>query len=87
MHGRAGGDIDYDGASGPVDLDESGEVVGPYEIWALEPQSGGGYAFQREVYIDARTIPDVLATFGIPAGGTIADLIATCSIPPPESCP
>ncbi len=33
---RSGGDIDYDGASGPVDFTTEGETVSPYEVWALD---------------------------------------------------
>ena len=28
-----GDDINYEGAAGPVDFDENGDVVGPIEIW------------------------------------------------------
>ena len=33
---RAGEDIDYDGASGPVDVDEVGNVAGNYELWRYD---------------------------------------------------
>jgi branched-chain amino acid transport system substrate-binding protein len=33
---RAGEDIDYVGASGEVDFDEHGDVIGPYFIWKVE---------------------------------------------------
>lgn len=33
---RAGEDIDYVGASGEVDFDTNGDVVGPYLIWKIE---------------------------------------------------
>lgn len=33
---RAGEDIDYVGASGEVDFDDNGDVVGPYLIWKVE---------------------------------------------------
>lgn len=33
---RAGRDIDYVGASGPVDFDDFGDVLGPYAIWRIE---------------------------------------------------
>jgi branched-chain amino acid transport system substrate-binding protein len=32
---RAGGDVDFEGASGPVDLDAQGDVVAPYDIWKV----------------------------------------------------
>ncbi len=35
---REGQDIDYQGASGPVDLDANGDVVAPYHLWRV---SGG----------------------------------------------
>ena len=31
-----GDDINYEGAAGPVDFDENGDVVGPIEIWKVE---------------------------------------------------
>ncbi len=84
---RAGGDVDYDGASGPVDLDGSSEVIGPYEIWEVRPQAGGGFAFERVVYIDARNLGAVLSTFGLGAGATVSELVAACAIPPANVCP
>ncbi|MGA9521122.1 MAG: ABC transporter substrate-binding protein [Myxococcaceae bacterium] len=33
---KAGQDIDYDGASGPVDFDEAGDVSAPYDIWQVK---------------------------------------------------
>lgn len=36
---REGSDIDYAGASGPVDLDSHGNVVSDYEIWRYEASS------------------------------------------------
>lgn len=33
---RSGGDVDYDGAGGPVDFTTEGETVSPYEVWALD---------------------------------------------------
>jgi len=32
---RAGQDVNYEGASGPVDLDANGDVVAPYDIWKV----------------------------------------------------
>lgn len=33
---KSGVDVDYDGASGPVDLDQNGEPVAPYDIWKVQ---------------------------------------------------
>ncbi|MCL1467416.1 ABC transporter substrate-binding protein [Argonema galeatum] len=33
---RQGKDINYQGASGNVDIDESGDVVGSYDVWAVK---------------------------------------------------
>ena len=32
----SGQDINYEGASGPVDFDENGDVSGPIEVWTVE---------------------------------------------------
>ncbi len=34
---REGKDINYQGASGNVDIDENGDVVGVYDVWRVEP--------------------------------------------------
>ncbi len=34
---RQGEDINYQGASGNVDLDENGDVVGVYDVWTVKP--------------------------------------------------
>ncbi|MCY7331560.1 MAG: ABC transporter substrate-binding protein [Pseudanabaena sp. CAN_BIN31] len=34
---KAGTDIDYQGASGNVDLDEYGDVKGSYDVWEVQP--------------------------------------------------
>jgi neutral amino acid transport system substrate-binding protein len=34
---KAGKDINYQGASGNVDIDENGDVVGVYDVWKVEP--------------------------------------------------
>jgi neutral amino acid transport system substrate-binding protein len=34
---KAGEDINYQGASGNVDLDENGDVVGSYDVWTVKP--------------------------------------------------
>ena len=35
---RNGEDINYQGASGNVDIDENGDVVGSYDVWTVEPE-------------------------------------------------
>jgi neutral amino acid transport system substrate-binding protein len=35
---ESGQDIDYQGASGSVNLDENGDVVGSYDIWSVNDQ-------------------------------------------------
>lgn len=34
---REGKDINYQGASGNVDIDENGDVVGSYDVWTVKP--------------------------------------------------
>lgn len=34
---RKGQDINYQGASGNVDIDQNGDVIGSYDVWAVEP--------------------------------------------------
>lgn len=36
LEAAAAGDVDYAGASGPVDFDENGDVAGPVEVWRIE---------------------------------------------------
>jgi len=83
---RNGGDVDYDGASGPVDFKDDGEVDGPYEIWQVAPDGAGGFGFERAFYIDARNIPAVLETFGVTEGGGFSELEEGCTIQVPGSC-
>lgn len=52
---RGGDDIDYDGASGPVDFDAVGEAIGPYEVWKIAP-SADTFVFEQQLYIDAKQI-------------------------------
>ena len=35
---RKGEDINYQGASGNVDIDENGDVVGSYDVWKVNPE-------------------------------------------------
>ena len=37
---HAGTDIDYEGASGPVDFDTNGDVIGAYDIWGVDHTTG-----------------------------------------------
>jgi ABC-type branched-subunit amino acid transport system substrate-binding protein len=52
---QRGNDIDYDGASGPFDLDAAGEPIGPYEVWQIVP-SADSYEFEQTLFIDAKQI-------------------------------
>jgi branched-chain amino acid transport system substrate-binding protein len=46
---QAGEDIDYQGASGPIDMDEAGDTTaGVYDVWGFE---GGGIETAGEVEI------------------------------------
>ena len=47
---RRGYEVDYDGASGPVDFDSSGQTIGAYEIWCVAPD---GQNFDQLRYFDA----------------------------------
>ncbi|MDJ0747292.1 MAG: ABC transporter substrate-binding protein [Xenococcaceae cyanobacterium MO_167.B27] len=37
---RQGEDINYQGASGDVDIDSNGDVVGSYDVWRVNPDGG-----------------------------------------------
>lgn len=50
---RTGTDINYDGAAGPVDLDDEGNVRGDYELWQYEMGTG----FTTIATIRAEDIP------------------------------
>jgi ABC-type branched-subunit amino acid transport system substrate-binding protein len=50
---RAGDNVDYEGASGPVNLDDTGNVISNYEIWRYD--SGMG-AFVTDLVIQASEI-------------------------------
>ncbi|MEM9188186.1 MAG: ABC transporter substrate-binding protein [Myxococcota bacterium] len=52
---RSGRDVNYDGASGPVDFDASGNVVSNYEIWRYDANAN---AFTRDEVIQASTLTD-----------------------------
>jgi ABC-type branched-subunit amino acid transport system substrate-binding protein len=55
-----GNEIDFDGASGPFDLDSAGEPIGPYEVWRIVPTSDS-YEFEQRLYIDAKKIASLRA--------------------------
>lgn len=51
------GDVDYDGASGPIDVDEMGDVIAPYEMWEVQ-DNGGVLSFGSIQYAEAREVAD-----------------------------
>lgn len=55
---RRGNDVDYDGASGPLDLDATGEALGPYEVWRIAPDAAS-YKFEQQLYIDAAQLAEL----------------------------
>jgi branched-chain amino acid transport system substrate-binding protein len=52
---RRGYDIDYDGASGPVDFDADGETIGPYEVWEIASDQGQ-YTYHQMLFLDAKQL-------------------------------
>jgi neutral amino acid transport system substrate-binding protein len=50
---KAGEDINYQGASGNVDLDDRGDVVGSYDVWTVKPE--GALAVIDKVEPEAST--------------------------------
>jgi hypothetical protein len=52
----SGGDVDYDGASGPCDFDPNGEAIGPYEVWQLHADNLGHRSFERTVFLEAQAL-------------------------------
>ena len=48
---REGQEINYQGASGNVDIDENGDVLGVYDVW--EVQSDGKLNVIQQVLPDA----------------------------------
>jgi ABC-type branched-subunit amino acid transport system substrate-binding protein len=50
---RAGEDVDYEGASGPVNLDDSGNVISNYEIWRWDAMAN---MFVTDLVIQASEI-------------------------------
>lgn len=49
------GDVDYDGASGPIDFDETGEVVAPFQVWELT-RNNGNWSFSSSLYVEAKQV-------------------------------
>lgn len=52
---RTGGDVDYDGAAGPVDFDADGETVSPYEVWEAR-YANSTWSFAQVQYMEARDL-------------------------------
>jgi ABC-type branched-subunit amino acid transport system substrate-binding protein len=50
-----GDDVDYDGAAGPVDFDDDGEAIGPYEVWRIT-ENAGTREFEQLEYLDAQDL-------------------------------
>lgn len=50
---RSGGDIDYDGAGGPVNFDTNGETISPYEVWAIDLANE---SFTQDQYIEVEDL-------------------------------
>ena len=50
-----GQDVDYDGASGPVDFDDAGETVSPFEIWKVT-RTGSDMVIEQHLYLQAEEI-------------------------------
>ena len=59
---RSGSDVDYDGASGPVDFDDAGEVLAPYEVWEITTDSAtptpDDWTFEQVEYIETDELHD-----------------------------
>lgn len=47
---RDGKDINYQGASGTVDLNEDGDVTGSYDVWGIEPD--GTLKIQSQIQVE-----------------------------------
>jgi ABC-type branched-subunit amino acid transport system substrate-binding protein len=58
---RRGNDVDYDGASGPCDLDTNGEAIGPYEVWQVATDPSTTYKFDQALFLDAKQIAHLQA--------------------------
>jgi neutral amino acid transport system substrate-binding protein len=58
---RRGNDVDYDGASGPCDLDANGEAIGPYEVWRVATDPATTYKFDQALFLDAKQIQHLQA--------------------------
>ncbi len=51
---NSGGDVDYDGASGPCNFDVDGEAIGPYEVWRIDEDPNTHVkSFSRAQFLEA----------------------------------
>jgi ABC-type branched-subunit amino acid transport system substrate-binding protein len=53
---RSGAPVNYNGASGATDFDDSGDVVNDFEVWRVQTPSGGTQGFARVQIIPAREV-------------------------------
>ncbi|HEY9701897.1 MAG TPA: ABC transporter substrate-binding protein [Allocoleopsis sp.] len=53
---REGKDINYQGASSNVDIDENGDVVGSYDVWTVKPD--GKLAVTDKINLESSAKPD-----------------------------
>jgi branched-chain amino acid transport system substrate-binding protein len=56
---NSGGDVDYDGASGPVDFLDNGETIGPYEVWQISG-ADANKSFTQVLFLEAQAIEGLL---------------------------
>jgi ABC-type branched-subunit amino acid transport system substrate-binding protein len=52
-----GADVDYDGASGPCELDDDGETLSPYEVWEVQAD-GTDYTFVQVEYMEVSDLTE-----------------------------
>jgi neutral amino acid transport system substrate-binding protein len=65
---KAGKKINYQGASGNVDLDAQGDVIGTYDIWQVQPDGTLKTIDQVNIQVGSGTAPkDALKPTGKPA--------------------
>jgi ABC-type branched-subunit amino acid transport system substrate-binding protein len=53
---RAGNDVDYDGAAGPNNFDDSGQAVGPYEVWCVGPDRA---SFTQQLFLGTQALEEL----------------------------